>query len=111
MESQEAIPAFAALAQATRLEAFRRLVAHGPEGMAAGDLAERLGVPANTLSAHLNVLSRAGLIGSERRSRSILYRANIEQVRALVLFLVADCCGGEAGRCAPALADLLPDCV
>ena len=110
MESRDAIPAFAALAQATRLEAFRRLVAHGPEGMAAGDLAERLGVPANTLSAHLNVLSRAGLVSSERRSRSILYRANIEQVQTLVLFLLADCCGGQAEKCAPLLADLIPCC-
>lgn len=105
-----AIQAFAALAQPTRLDAFKRLVEHGPGGMAAGELADRLGVPANTLSAHLNVLSRAGLVTSERRSRSILYRANVEQVRALVLFLLADCCGGEAKRCAPALADLLPDC-
>lgn len=78
--------------------------------MAAGDLAQRLAVPANTLSAHLTVLARAGLVTSERRSRSIVYRADIAQVRALVLFLLADCCGGQADKCEPLLAELLPRC-
>lgn len=108
MESNTAIPALAALAQTTRLEAFRLLVGHEPDGMAAGDLAHRLAVPANTLSAHLTVLARAGLVNSERRGRSIIYRADITQVRVLLMFLLADCCGGQADRCAPMLAELLP---
>ena len=110
MESNAAIPALAALAQTTRLDAFRLLISHEPDGMAAGELAQRLAVPANTLSAHLTVLARAGLVSSERRSRSIIYRADISQVRSLVLFLLADCCGGQADRCEPLLAELLPCC-
>ena len=69
MESEDALTALAALGQPTRLEAFRLLVRHEPEGMAAGDLAQALGAPANTLSAHLNVLSHAGLVRGERRGR------------------------------------------
>jgi ArsR family transcriptional regulator, arsenate/arsenite/antimonite-responsive transcriptional repressor len=110
MEANTAILALAALAQTTRLDAFRLLISHEPDGMAAGDLAQRLAVPANTLSAHLAVLARAGLVSSERRSRSIIYRADIIQVRSLVLFLLADCCGGRADRCEPLLAELLPCC-
>ena len=71
--------ALAAFSQSTRLEAFRTLVRHEPDGLAAGDLARLLEVPQNTLSAHLSVLSRAGLVTSERHSRSIIYRANLER--------------------------------
>lgn len=110
MESEAAILSLAALAQPTRLEAFRLLIRHAPEGLAAGDLANRLAVPANTLSAHLGVLSRGGLVNAERRSRSIIYRADLVRARALVLFLLADCCGGQADKCEPLLAELLPCC-
>ena len=108
MESENAIRSLAALAQTTRLETFRLLVRHEPEGLAAGDIAARLAVPANTLSAHLGVLSRAGLITAERRSRSIIYRADFDRLRDLVQFLLTDCCQGRAGLCEPLIAQLSP---
>ncbi|WP_207461683.1 metalloregulator ArsR/SmtB family transcription factor [Azospirillum sp. SYSU D00513] len=110
MESLQAIDALAALAQPTRLECFRLLVRHEPDGMAAGDVARELGVPQNTMSAHLAVLTRAGLARSERRSRSIIYRADLGRLRALTLFLLKDCCGGRAELCGPLLAELAPCC-
>ncbi|MDO8411757.1 MAG: metalloregulator ArsR/SmtB family transcription factor [Phenylobacterium sp.] len=110
MESESAILALAALAQPTRLEVFRLLVRHEPDGRPAGEIAEAVGVPANTLSSHLAVLSRAGLVTAERRSRSIIYRADLEGLRTLVLFLLKDCCGGRADICAPLLAELAPCC-
>ena len=110
MESETALLAFGAMSQPTRLAALRVLIAAGPQGLAAGALAKALSVPDNTLSTHLGLLSRAGLVTSERRGRSIVYRANIDQVRAMLLFLVADCCGGRAERCEPILAELLPCC-
>jgi ArsR family transcriptional regulator len=106
MESESAIVALAALAQPTRLETFRLLVRHEPEGLPAGEIADALAVPANTMSAHLGVLSRAGLISSERRSRSIIYRADLGHLQALVLFLLKDCCQGHGELCEPLLAEL-----
>jgi ArsR family transcriptional regulator len=100
MESEPAILALAALAQPTRLETFRLLVRHEPGGLPAGEIADALAVPANTMSAHLGVLSRAGLISSERRSRSIIYRADLD--------LLKDCCQGRAELCEPLLAELTP---
>ena len=100
--------ALAALAQTTRLETFRLLVRHAPEGLAAGEIATRLAVPANTLSAHLGVLSRAGLTTAERRSRSIIYRADFDRLRDLVLFLLNDCCQGRADLCDALIAQLSP---
>lgn len=110
MEAEASILALAALAQSTRLEAFRLLVRHKPEGLPAGDISNHLAIPANTLSSHLAVLSRAGLIQSERCSRSIIYRADLDRLRDLVLFLLKDCCGGRADLCEPLLADLAPCC-
>lgn len=110
MESNNAILAFSALAQETRLSVFRLLVGAEPAGMAAGDLARGLEVPANTMSAHLSVLAQAGLVMSRRESRSIIYRADLGRLRELTLFLVADCCGGNAQICAPVLVDLIPCC-
>ncbi|MGV8939822.1 MAG: ArsR/SmtB family transcription factor [Allorhizobium sp.] len=111
MESENAILALAALAQATRLETFRLLVRHEPVGMPAGDIARHLSVPQNTLSAHLNILSRAGLVTSIRQSRVIVYRADMEKLRELTLFLLKDCCGGNAELCAPLIAELTPSCL
>jgi len=110
MESEAAILALAALAQPTRLEAFRLLVRHEPEGLPAGEIADALAVPANTMSAHLGVLSRAGLVSSERHSRSIIYRADLERFREVVLYLIKDCCGGNAEICAPLILELTPCC-
>ncbi|MBU1539748.1 MAG: metalloregulator ArsR/SmtB family transcription factor [Alphaproteobacteria bacterium] len=108
MESEAAMLALAALAQPTRLETFRLLVRHEPQGLAAGEIASRLAVPANTLSAHLGLLSRAGLITAERRSRSIIYRADLDRLRELVVFLLNDCCQGRADLCEPLIAQLSP---
>lgn len=78
--------------------------------MPAGEIARQLGVPQNTMSAHLAVLSRAGLVVSERHSRSIVYRADLTGLRSLMLYLVRDCCGGSAELCAPLIADLMAPC-
>ena len=110
MENEASILTLAALAQSTRLEAFRLLVRHEPDGLPAGDISNHLAIPANTLSSHLAVLTRAGLIKSERRSRSIIYRADLDQLRGLVLFLLKDCCGSRVDLCEPLLAELAPCC-
>jgi DNA-binding transcriptional ArsR family regulator len=110
MNSDLAITTLAALAQGTRLETFRLLVRHEPDGLAAGEVARQLDIPQNTMSTHLAILNRAGLITAERRSRSIVYRANIDALRALTLFLVKDCCEGRAELCAPLLEELVPCC-
>lgn len=110
METEQAIDCLAALAQATRLETFRLLVRREPEGVPAGELARLAGVPQNTLSTHLAILARAGLVRGERRSRSIIYRADLEGFRALARFLLQDCCDGRPEVCAPLIADLLSCC-
>jgi DNA-binding transcriptional ArsR family regulator len=110
MESTDTIAALAALAQPTRLETFRLLVRQEPEGIAAGELASLLAVPQNTMSAHLGVLSRCGLVVGERRSRSIIYRADLARFRAVVTFLLKDCCDGKPEICAPLIAELAPCC-
>ena len=110
MDTNDAIAALAALAQSTRLDTFRLLVKNEPEGVPAGDLARALNVPHNTMSSHLATLSRAGLIKSERQSRSIIYRADVDVLRNLTLFLVKDCCGGSPELCGPLIAELIPCC-
>ncbi len=110
MDDTEVIAALAALAQPTRLDVFRLLVAREPEGVAAGELARLVEAPQNTVSTHLAVLSRARLIVGERQSRSVIYRANLERFREVTLFLLKDCCGGRADLCAPLIADLTPCC-
>lgn len=107
----ETIAALAALAQATRLQAFRTLVQAEPEGIAAGDLAQRLGVPQNTLSAHLTVLAQAKLVTGLRQGRSIVYHANLDQLRQMTLYLLKDCCGGKASLCEPLIAELTGNCI
>jgi ArsR family transcriptional regulator len=109
MDNTAAILGFAALAQPTRLDVLRLLVGHEPETLAAGEIARRLAVPHNTMSSHLAVLARAGLIRSERRSRSIVYRADFDRLRGVVTFLLQDCCGGRPELCAP-LIDMLTTC-
>ncbi|PTR13152.1 MULTISPECIES: helix-turn-helix transcriptional regulator [unclassified Novosphingobium] len=110
MDSHSAIAALGALAQGTRLDVFRVLVRHEPAGLAAGEIARLLGVPQNTMSAHLGILARAGLVQSERQGRTIVYRADLDGLRAVMLFLVTDCCAGNAALCAPLVAALSPCC-
>lgn len=99
MKSGQVINALAALAQATRLEVYRELVAAGPEGMAAGQLAEKLGVAPASLSFHLKTLSHAGLIESRQEGRFIYYSANFEVMNGMVDYLTENCCGGNADQC------------
>lgn len=106
MDEIGAIGCFSALAQDTRLAAFRLLVRHEPDGLAAGEVARLLDVPHNTMSAHLAVLVRARLAVSRRRSRSMIYRANLDRMRDAVQFLLRDCCGARPEVCGPLLAAL-----
>ena len=109
MDEQTATQALAALAQPTRLAVFRLLVRAGPGGLPAGGVAEQLGVQPATLSFHLAQLERAGLLDSRRRSRQILYTARFAAMRALVAFLLEDCCDGHPEICAGLLGDLVAD--
>jgi ArsR family transcriptional regulator, arsenate/arsenite/antimonite-responsive transcriptional repressor len=110
MDPENAILALAALAQPTRLDVFRLLVQHEPEGLAAGDIAKTLAVPQNTMSSHLSILSRAGLVSAQRFSRSIVYRADLTRLQAVVLFMLKDCCDGRPEICAPLVESLTPCC-
>ncbi|NQV80981.1 MAG: helix-turn-helix transcriptional regulator [Alphaproteobacteria bacterium] len=109
MEIYRATAAFGALAQDTRLEVFRLLVRAGRDGMAAGDIARHIGIPQNTLSAHLSVLSRGHLVRSRRDGRSIIYSVDFDGTQALLSYLMEDCCLGTPASCGPAIASALPD--
>ena len=109
MELQSAAATLSALAHDGRLAAFRLLVQAGPEGLAAGEIARRLDVRPNTLSASLTILSHAGLVRSRRNGRSIIYAADYEAMRELLAFLMEDCCGGKPEICAP-LAAIASQC-
>ncbi|MDB5449863.1 MAG: transcriptional regulator, ArsR family [Phenylobacterium sp.] len=104
METKSAVTSLGALAHEGRLSVFRLLVQAGPEGLAAGEVARRVGVLPNTLSASLNLLSQAGLINSRRDGRSIIYTANYDGMRHLLAFLMEDCCAGTPEICAPLVA-------
>ena len=97
-----AIAALGAMAQETRLDIFRLLVQKGPEGLPAGEIGERLGLPSPTLSFHLNQLRFAGLVTSRRASRSIIYSANFKAMSDLLAYLTENCCGGKPELCVPA---------
>lgn len=99
METNTAAAAFAALAHESRLAIFRGLVAAGPEGMAAGEIAAAQGLAASTLSHHLAALEHAGLVTATRRQRHIFYAIRIDRVRALISFLIDDCCQGAPELC------------
>lgn len=95
MEKLVAVVALAALAQETRLDIFRLLVQAGPLGIPAGHIAERLGLPAATLSFHLNQLKQADLVQSRRESRSLIYTAAYTTMNALMSYLSENCCEGN----------------
>ena len=96
-----AVESLSALAHEGRLKVFRLLVTAGPTGIAAGEIARRLGTPPNTLSANLSLLTNAGLAQSRRDGRSIIYSARFNRMGELMAFLAEDCCGGAAEVCAP----------
>lgn len=101
MESEAVVRALSALAQEHRLALFRLLVQAGPDGLAAGAIAEALGVPASSLSFHLAQLTNAGLIAQRRDGRSLIYSADYGAMTALLGFLMENCCGGAV--CTPAV--------
>ena len=110
MEITAAVGALSALAQESRLKVFRLLVRSGPSGLAAGDIAKRLHVPCNTMSAHLAVLSRAKLVSSRKEGRSVIYAVDLDGTRELLSFLLEDCCRGKPHLCAPLIEATLADC-
>lgn len=104
MNERQAQSAFAALSQETRLRIVRMLVKAGPDGMAAGAIAEEAEVSSSNVSFHLKELENAGLASSRREARSIIYTADYEGLSGLIQFLMKDCCAGHPEICAPALA-------
>src|SRR3990172_2808483 len=101
MEKSTAVAALGALAQETRLDIFGMLVQEGPEGLPAGAIGGRLGLPSPTLSFHFNQLRYAGLVRSRREGRSIIYAANFDAMNELVGYLTENCCRGEPDACLP----------
>ncbi|MER9843377.1 metalloregulator ArsR/SmtB family transcription factor [Mesorhizobium australicum] len=107
MDERQALSAFAALSQETRLRVLRHLVIAGPDGIAAGAIAEKVEVSASNVSFHLKELERAGLVSVRRASRSMVYSAEYDMLSGLIRFLMEDCCSGRPEICAPAV---LPGC-
>lgn len=110
MDTSAATTSLSALAQESRLKVFRMLIRAGRNGMAAGDIARGLGVPHNTMSAQLAILSRAGLVQARKDGRSVIYTVDLQGTRALLFFLVEDCCQGEPSICAPLIESTLAGC-
>lgn len=106
MDTSNALRAFAALSQETRLEALRLLLRSGERGLPAGEIARRLGVRQNTMSQNLSVLGAAGLTISRREGRSIRHSADFEAVRGLLGYLLEECCGGRPELCQPVIRGL-----
>ncbi len=110
MDITTTVRSLSALAQESRLTAFRLLVRCGDEGMAAGEIARTLSIPHNTMSSHLATLVNSGLVNSRRESRSIIYSIDFDGTRDLLSFLMEDCCQGQPELCAPVLDSVLPGC-
>jgi DNA-binding transcriptional ArsR family regulator len=110
LSEAHAISALVALAQPTRLAIFRLLVKHEPVGVTAGAIAESVGAAHNTLSSHLAILVRAGLLSSTRQGRTIIYHSDVEGMRSVIAFLVNDCCNGHPELCNLVAADVAVNC-
>lgn len=106
MDKKHVMMAFSALSQETRLDVFRLLVKAGETGVPAGEIAQRLGVRQNTMSANLAVLLSAGLVRNERHGRTILYFADFDALRGLLGFMLEDCCGGRPDLCRPIINEI-----
>lgn len=106
MDSDDALAVLAALSHPTRLEAFRQLVRAEPDGLSTGQLVAASTLSQSTLSTHLAVLVAAELVIAEKHGRQMIQRANIDRLRALMLFLAKDCCEGRAELCEPLAAEL-----
>jgi ArsR family transcriptional regulator, arsenate/arsenite/antimonite-responsive transcriptional repressor len=105
MEKSDVIAALAALAQESRLDVFRLLVQAGTEGLPAGQIGERLGLPSATLSFHLNQLRHAGLVTFRREGRSLIYMAEYPAMNALLAYLTENCCQGDGAVCGIRVCD------
>ena len=101
MKKADAVAGLAALAQDSRLDVFRLLVEAGPDGMAAGEVADALGLAPNTLTFHFDRLRAAGLVSVRREGRSMIYAARFETMNALLGYLTENCCGGAPEKCLP----------
>ena len=99
METKDAVTAFAALAQESRVAVLRLLVQNGPDGLTPGVMGEALEMPPPTLSFHLKTLAQAGLVVSTQEGRFVRYLAAMPAIRALASFLTEDCCKGQLSRC------------
>ena len=110
MDKSDAVGSLGALAQESRLNVFRLLVRAGGSGMVAGDIARTLAVPHNTMSSQLAILSRAKLVSAKKEGRSVIYAVDLAGTRALLSFLVEDCCQGEPAVCAPMIEATLASC-
>ena len=108
MEKLDAIAALGALAQEWRLEIFRLLVQAGPDGIPAGQIGKRLGLPLATLSFHLNQLKQAKLVTVRRESRSLIYMAAYPTMKDLLGYLTENCCQGDAAACGIGVCDPQP---
>jgi ArsR family transcriptional regulator len=106
METHASLEILGALAHPTRLDAFRLLVRHEPNGLSTGQLVDASGLTQSTFSTHLAVLAKAGLVLSEKRGRQQIQRANISALKSLMLFLAKDCCQGRPELCEPLVAEL-----
>ncbi len=104
MKNQTAVTAFSALAQETRLSIFRLLITRAPAGLLAGEIARTLSIAPSTLSGHLGILKRAGLLHSSRQHREIRYQADITAMNSLIGFMLKDCCNGQAENCSEILS-------
>ena len=110
MDKRNALAALSALGQDTRLEVFRLLVRAGSDGVAAGEIASRLGTVQNTMSTHLKVLDNARLVRAERDGRTIRYIADMTGFRDLLAYLMEDCCNGSPDLCQPVIEALTCRC-
>jgi DNA-binding transcriptional ArsR family regulator len=102
MKTTDAVAALAALAQETRLAVYRLLVQHGASGLAAGEIAESVGIAPATLSFHLKELAHAGLVTSRPEGRFVYYAADFDAMNRLLGFLTENCCSADGGACPPA---------
>jgi DNA-binding transcriptional ArsR family regulator len=108
MKTTDAVRALAALSQDTRLDVFRLLVRQGASGLAAGEIAEELGVSPATLSFHLKELAYAKLVSARQDGRFVFYSANFAEMNRLLAFLTENCCAADGGACAPTTARCAP---
>lgn len=110
MDTSDATKLFAALSSPIRLNICRLLIKVGEGGMLSGELSTALDIPPNTASNNLVVLSAAGLVQNERQGRAVRYFADFQTIKALLSFLMEDCCGGKPQKCRPIIEEITCAC-